>query len=515
MKLKKIDLTGGSVLTVFDPHEGLLTSASWGANGVIIFGQFAPSGSAKGLLRIPEAGGNATLVTAVNSAAGEQIHAFPWFLPDGRHFLYTVGNADAEKTAVYVGDVDSKNPAQNRRMLISYAANAAYAPLGPASQGYLMFVREGVLMAQPFDADAARTMGDAVPVPGAEQIDRFLQLGSVHSFDFSVSQSARPYGVLAYNSGGRDSGGSRLVWLDHYGKPVGDQIGPSSGEDNFGSYEPAISPDGKTVAYVRRDFKANSTEVWLHDVARGTDSQFTSNSKENFGPVWSPDGEQIVFGSDRDGKLSVYQKAANGVTPEQLLDKDGGYPIDWSQDGRYIFEVRGDPKTLDDIWVLTLDSSPGKSPDKGGDRNSVPYLNSEFNERGPKLSPGGQWLAYQSNANNKRDDVWVESFPNRGSKWPVSTNGGELPVWSRDGRELYFESRTDRKMMVVEVTAGNVKSPFGVPKPLFDVNSCCSPFDVSKEGRFLMMGFVVQNAARPATVQPMTVVVDWTEGLKK
>jgi len=202
----------------------------------------------------------------------------------------------------------------------------------------------------------------------------------------------------------------------------------------------------------------------------------------------------------------VHQKAASGVGPDEVLDEARSSTVvtDWSRDSRYLIESVLDPKTKFDIWVLPL----------FGDRKPFPYLHAEFNENNAKLSPNGQWLAYASDE-TKRNEVYVQTFPNPGGKWQVSTSGGSLPVWSRDGKELFFIGG-DRKMMAVELKSGagsGAKFEAGLPKALFDVNfeSGFNPgFDVSKDGRFLIPTRAGQSAAAP-----ITIVVNWTAALNK
>jgi Tol biopolymer transport system component len=211
------------------------------------------------------------------------------------------------------------------------------------------------------------------------------------------------------------------------------------------------------------------------------------------------------------GGNSVYQKAANGVGKEELLNKGETslLPSDWSHDGHYLFLSAVDPKTKSDIWVLPL----------SGDKKPFPYLNQDYNEDSPRLSPNGQWLAYQSDKSG-RYEVYVDTFtgaPSASSaargNWQVSTNGGTRPVWSHDGKELFLIG-ADRKMMVAEVNnSGGNKFDGSAPKPLFDAHISGDPsgqFDVSKDGRFLMSVPVKQDVSTP-----ITVVVNWTAGLKQ
>jgi dipeptidyl aminopeptidase/acylaminoacyl peptidase len=515
-KLKKIDLASGSVLTIFDARDGIIREASWG-NGVVVFLQQTSIGLGIGIMRIPDTGGTPTQVTAINTAAGEGGHFSPWFLPDGRHFLYTADNRDRGKGAVYVADADSKDAAQNGRMVVAAGSNAEFAPVGSGGQGYLLFVRDRTLMAQPFDADAARTTGDVVPV--AEQVN---PIGNSPKFDFSVSQNLRPYGVLAYASGRVTAPSDiELVWLDRSGKRVGEALGQTSTAAPYA----AISPDGKTVAYDRLDPQTGFSDIWLHDLATGGESKFTFNSRNNDLPIWSPDGATIAFFSDREGGNHVYRKVTNGAGPDEVLDKDEFETLldDWSRDGRYLIEAKTVPKPTfhREVWVLPL-APPDTTGEKSGDtkrspvlpQKAYPYLRGEFNQRYAKLSPDGKWLAYQSDE-TKRYEVWVQTFPTPGGKWQISTNGGEYPVWSKDGKELYFlEAAPGRKMMAVEVKAGSVRgSPFGVPQTLFDA-PLLGLFDVSKDGRFLVPSRI-RSPEQPAPVAPISVVVNWAEGLRK
>jgi Tol biopolymer transport system component len=469
-KLKKTEAAGGPVQILCDAPVG--RGGTWNRKDVIVF---APE-LLGALFRVSAAGGTPVQVTTLNEQ--EPAHRYPWFLPDGRHFLYTAYGQSREKFTVYVADLESKT----RRALMLATSNVVYA-----SPGYLLFVRELTLMAQPFDAGKLQTTGDAVPV--AEHIG--YTAIDVRAF-FSSSQN----GVLVYHSSGGLGAAinSQLTWFDRSGKVTGTIGAPG------GLIGAAISANGNSVGTSRLDPQTGVFDIWLYDLTRGTNSRFTSGSPLNVYPVWSPDSSQIAF---FDGAF-VNQKTTNGAGQNEILDRSTRLkaPVDWSKDGRYIIEdAIADSKTGTDIWVLPL----------FGDKKPFPYLQTDANESQAKLSPNGQWLAYQSDE-SKRNEIYVTTFPQPGGKWQISTNGGSFPVWGRDGKELFYVS-ADGKMMAVEVKAGP-KFDAGVPKPLFDVRTDLTTFgagyDVGKDGRFLIPVPVEQSGATP-----ITVVVNWQAGLRK
>jgi Tol biopolymer transport system component len=463
-KLKKINVDGGPAIPLCE--AGLGRGGSWSQNGIIVF---APN-DRSGLFSVPAAGGTATPLTELDQASSEASHRLPWFLPDGRHFLYTAWSTP-EKTAIYVADLGSKS----RRRVLTAFSKAIYVP-----PGYLLFMRERTLMAQPFDAGKTEMSGE--PLPLVEQVDYSQLVGTQGQF------SASRNGILVYAS---NAGGTQqLTWFDQSGKSVGIVGSPGMMQG------PVIAPDGRAVVVDRLDLQTGFNNLWLHDLARGTTSRFTFDSQASeLNPVWSPLGNRIAFSSNRDGSYKLYQKDTESTADEIALDTTGynKEATDWSRDGRYIIEEVNGPVTGTDIWVLPL----------FGDRMPFPYVHGFYG----KLSPNGKWLAYNSDE-TKRSEVYVQDFPRPGRKSQVSVNGGYLPIWGRDGKELFFIGG-DQKMMAVNVKDG-ANFDASVPKPLFDTRMANASFDVSKDGRFL-----VPTEVKQAGTSPLTVVINWAAGIKK
>lgn len=468
-KLKKVNLQGGPAVVLCDALQG--RGGSWSRNGTIVF---APS-TGEVLYRIASQGGSPEPVTSLDASLGEVSHRWPWFLPDGRHFLFTGRSSDATKTAIYVGDLESKG----RQRLRVVSSNAVYSP------GFLFFVHQRSLMAEAFDVSKLRTSGEPLPIAG--QVDSIT--GNVQG-SFSVSET----GVVAYYSG--ESGlNSQPTWYDRTGTKQG-----TIGEP--GNYlKPAISPDGLTLAVDRLDSLSGAYDVWLYDLARGTPSRLTFDPKQDGYPVWSPDGTHVAFSSNRNGHYDLYRKPAGTGGKEEVLVESpvDKFASDWSRDGRYLIYYQIDPKTKYDIWVLPLD----------GDRKPFPLLASEFNEHRTTLSPDGKWLAYTSDETST-DEIYVQSFPSLGNKWKVSVNGGTRPIWSHDGKELFYIA-ADRKLMAATVKAG-AKFETGKPAALFEVRQSTTRFyDVSPDGRRFLL---IDPFPEPPT-PPMTLLVNWTAAMKR
>jgi len=484
-KLLKIELAGGPPLTICEGIVGTGRGATWSASGTIVFAANARSG----LFRVPAAGGTAMQLTELDKSLNESVHWYPWFLPDGRHFLYTARAGDAEQSVVYVADVDAKDPARSRRKAVAANSEAMYAP-----PGYLLFLRERTLMAQPFDAGRGETTGDAVPV--AEQVDHAagLTMGS-----FMVAQS----GALAYISGGGDSD-RQFSWLDRSGKEMA-KVGVPGSYTDF-----RLSPDEQRIAFERTDPQSRNLDIWVMDLARGVMSRLTFESTLNTFPVWSPDGLRILYAGNRPGAHNLYMKAATGAGQEETLLKPGtpnARGTSWSRDGRFVMYQTGGvgAKTGLDLWIAP----------QFGDRKPLPYLQTQFNERDGAFSPDGRWVAYVSDESG-RYEIYVQAFPLSGAKFQVSAGGGVEPTWRRDGSELFYRS-ADGNLVAVPVKSG-ATFEVGAPRPLFRIPSAATsnPFDSyiyasSNDGqRFL----VAANPGGEKTA-PITVVLNWQAGLKK
>ena len=473
-KLKRIDAAGGPPLTLADASA--LRGGSWSPQGVIVF---APDRTGA-LMRVAAAGGATAPATKLDAARGENTHRFPWFLPDGRHFVFSAGSSGSDHMAIRIGSLDSLES----KVLLEADSNAIYA------QGYLLFLRETTLMAQPFDAKRLTLTGEAAPV--AEQVPRWT---TTEYGLFSASET----GLLAYQAGA-EFDNLRLTWMDRSGK----RLSTAGDPGNLGWME--LSPDQKSAAV--QVTERNNTDIWIYDLARGLRTRFSFDPAAEREAVWSPDGRIVLFNSDRKGRFDLYRKASDGTGAEELLYSDGldKYPNSWSPDGKFLLYSAIDPKTGYGIWVLPL----------GAGAKPYPWLQTRFFERNAQFSPDGRWVAYHSNESG-RDEIYVIPFrPGGGApggKRQVSTAGGTLPRWRRDGKELFYIG-LDQKLMAAEVGAkggtfenGPVSALFG---PLISGRGFL--YDVAADGqRFL----AVVPPEQGTNAEPLTVVQNWTAGLKK
>lgn len=475
--VKKIDAGGGPSLTVCDAASG--AGGTWNQNDVIVYAV-----NAGGLFRVSASGGMSSPIVEPDRAAGESSDRGPWFLPDGVHLLYTARSVtNPEKSRVRVVDVNATPTSKAKTNVIAVDSNAVYAP-----PGLLLYMRETTLVAQPFDAGKAQTAGDAVPI--AEQVNFASR---VSQGSFSVSGN----GALVYASAamGAPDDDARLLWFDRTGKSSGTLTMPLN--PYLGGWA-RIAPGGQAIALSARDGQARGMDIWLHDLARGATSRLTFGPGSGRFPVWSPDGGQLAFEMMRPESKDMYKKAVSGVGQMEIVSQTQAdhYPNDWSPDGRYVIEQRRVLKHGWDVWIVPMI----------GNEKAFPYLQTEFNETNARLSPNGQWLAYQSDE-SKRDEIYVVGFPKPVGRLQISSGGGTVPVWSRDGRELYFLS-ADRKLTAVSMGTGTKFEP-GIPKPLFETRAVF--YDVSKDGRFLM----TVPSEQTASSVPLTAVFNWQAALKK
>ncbi len=475
-KLKRIEASGGTPETLCEVTNGF--GGSWNSAGVILF---ATSQLQTGLYRVPEKGGEPTSITTLDAARQETQHNFPRFLPDGRHFVFSVRSAQPENSGVRIGTLDQPQTS----FLLRSDANAEYS-----SAGYLVFMRGRKILAQPFDAEKLVMHGD--PMILAEQ--GYL-VGSAPYTPLSVFGN----GLLIYQGAGNTN--TQLAWFDRSGKHL--SLVGAPGEYRWLN----LSPDGGQVMLERFEPQKPGNDIWSFDLLRETLTRVTYNPAAINYPHWSPDGKRIAFGSNQGGFWAIWQKGVNGSDEkEEVLFKDEStytFLEDWSRDGKFIIYRKIGGKTSYDIWLLPL----------FGDRQPKPYLETQFEERWGKVSPDGRWLAYQSTESG-RFEIYVQSFPELGWKVTVSKGGGIFPRWRRDGRELYYVSADDKLMTVPVETGANFSA--GTPVPLFDVGSYGRrnnryAYDVSADGqKFLLLRPLEDNSTRP-----LTVVQNWTELLKK
>jgi eukaryotic-like serine/threonine-protein kinase len=472
-KLKTIDLNGGSPLALCSAPFG--RGGSWGPDGMILF---APEAQAP-ILRVSASGGTPVPVTKIDVPQSES-HRWPFFLPDGKHFLYmVVKSGDLPSNAVYYASADGR---ENRPLLPSQS-NAVY------SGGFLLFIRGGQLMARPFDPDKGTLSGETQSLASGVMED-----ASTWHMDVSASSN----GLLVFGNG--ETGDEQLVWVDRNGKQIG-----TVANKLVNLQTAKLSPQTDRIA-MEIDNGAGAHDIWVFDMARGVQTRLTFGPVENDSPVWSPDGKWIVYSSlESNIHTKLYRKPANGSGAEELLLSDDQVAVasDWSRDGKYLLYARGPGAVNWEIWALPLE----------GERKPwlvVPRTANSFAAEG-RLSPDGRWLAYTSQESGK-PEVYVVAFRGGQGKWQVSTNGGYQPQWSRDGKELYYFNQASRSVLATPVKEINQGLEFGAAQPLAS-NATSSQkgfYNVSPDGKKILLNLVSQQVS-----QSVTVLTNFAAGLKK
>jgi Tol biopolymer transport system component len=473
-KLKKVDLAGGPVITLADAPN--LRGGTWNRDGLILF---APK-LGGGLQRLSAAEGNSRSETTPDSSRGEEERLWPWFLPDGRHFLFSIpAAASSGHFRLKVGSLDSLES----KLVLEAESNAVFVG------GYLLFLRDSTLIAQPFDVKRLMTTG--APLPVAENV------GCVPTGKgaFSVSEN----GVLVYAARQQ----RQLTWFDREGKP-GSTVGDPG---SLGRMH--LSPDRKSAAIAVTT--GNNTNIWVYDVMHGPRARLPFDPGMQMIGVWSPDSRTIIFDSNRKGRHDLYRRSADGTGGEELLYADGleKGPSSWSPDGKTLLYNALSPRTGWDIWALPLTSDkPGERP------RPYVFLETPFNEQQGQFSPDGQWVLYQSDESG-RSEIYVTRFPGPGEKRRISVAGGVQPRWRPDGKEVFYVS-PDGRLNGMQVSSKGGTLEFAAVQTLFGslIPDQGLAYDVSDDGKRFLVETAPQGDGLVAN-DVLILVQNWAAGVKK
>jgi serine/threonine protein kinase len=461
-KLKRIDIDGGSP-QIMANASGWFGSGTWNRDGVILY----TSLPGHPIFRVPSTGGASKPATRLEAGQSDG-HFGARFLPDGHHFLYFIRLG--KDLGANLGDIESTET----KRLIEGATDPLYV-----APGYILFLRQGSLFAEPFDLDKMEMKGRAFQL--AENVEAFSASGN---------------GTIIYRHSSDIP--FQPVWVDRTGKEI-NKIGQPDASYNH----PELSPDGRYLAVLR--VQNVNVDLWTLELAKGLFTRLTSDPANEVFPAWSADGESIAFSSTRiKGIHDLYQKRIGGDSAEELLlatdeDKLGG---DWSRDKQYLLYFTYDAKTQHDIWALSMT----------GERKPFPVIQTEFEERNGRFSPDGNWVAYQSNESG-RFEIYVHSLRGHERATRISTGGGAQVRWRSDGKELFFTS-LDGWMMAAPISfaAGGKAVEAGTPAKLFPhhlswpVESIDGPeYVVSSDGQRFLIDRPTQDVSNP----PISVILNW------
>lgn len=472
-QLKKIAVTGGPAQLI---TEASGADGTWCKNGTILF----DNNVGDSLMKVPASGGTATAATTFSTTEKELMHAWPCALPDGEHFLYlSQFDTTTQSGGIYtvcVGSLDGSV----RKKLFRTSSQIDYS-----AAGYILHIRDGVLLAQPFSMDKLDVVGESVPVA-----ERVAQAFGAHLY--SVSDN----GTLVYQVGSV-ADAARLVWFDREGRPL-DTIGQSA---PFRDIE--LSPDGTRLAYGLFDIQNQAEDIWVYDLVREVPTRLTFSDENDVWPKWSPDGATIRYSNNEGASFKVMERQANGLGEAKVVFATKGNvgPGDWSRDGKTI--VLGHQLGDWDIWLLNASDS-GKYTE---------FTDSPHQERRPRISPNGRYIAYQSNESGTFE-IYVRENSSSGGKWQITASGGLTPVWSANGKELYYYNNSNDFFAVPVVTdKGSFEA--GIPKKLFTqrVNFAGvtqSRYAVSADGQRFLVNIPLADQTTSATL----VTLNWNAALK-
>jgi serine/threonine protein kinase/Tol biopolymer transport system component len=482
-KLMKIAATGGPAATIADAPNS--RGGSWSANDVIVF---APDFTG-GLTKVSAQGGAAEPATVLDRTK-HTTQRWPWFLPDGKHFIFLATShtgGDPKQNGIYFGSVDSTET----HLVLATDSAAQYA------SGYLLYRANTALVAQPFDPKNGTLSGSAILV-----VNNLRDDVGVWRNIFAVSQN----GLMIYQRGSTDSAKSHLVVFDRAGKTIADYDPQEPTATNLrallGVRDVRLSPDNKRVAF------ASGAGIWTLDLERKTKTRITFDEQVIQEPAWSPDGKELIFTAlvtTGGGNVEIRSKAADGSGSEKTLvaEQNNYHSPGWSPDGKYLTYLWGEGERVVSLWIRPV----------SGDTKPVAAVqppSAQSNLISYRISPDSHWVAYASDESGQQD-IYITTFPQGKGKWRVSTNSGAFPAWSENGRELFFKDLTDN-IFVCTVTPKGSEIEVGTPQRLFHAASpgIGLSFDVSSNGKRLLV-----NHSEEEGQVPLQLVTNWPTELKK
>lgn len=461
-KLKKLSIDGGPPMDICDV-DGQIRGGWWAPDNSIFFGS-----TSMGIQRVPATGGIPEAVTSLDLQRGEVSHRFPQLLPDGKTLIFTVsttGMNSFDDAVIASQRLDTGE----RRILLKGGSYARYVPTG-----HLIFARGKSLFVVPFDLESLELKREPIPFADGGMFDQTE--GYAH-YGFSNT------GLLLYQPGGPITYDQTAASMDSLGRVFVFDRDPHP----YGDARP--SPDGQRLVIC---LTAPTSDIWVFNVRLRTFSRLTFGDGKYSAPIWTPDGKYVVYTRERRGSQGVFRKRWDGGGPEETLTEsmNGQIPKSITPDGRVLAFLQDR-----DIWLLSMED----------DRTTRPYVQSTFNEEDPAFSPDGRWMAYVSNVTGKRE-VYVESFPEKGATWQVSSGGGSLPMWGKTGRELYY------------VTASAIMLASLTLQPDFKVSSQRKLLDLKPEIRPLAFDgnrFIVLVTPPKPLGGRLEAVVDWFSELNE
>jgi serine/threonine protein kinase/Tol biopolymer transport system component len=480
-KLKKVDVETGRPEDVADITQ--VIGVAWRPDGTMLVG------TPGGIVRVSP---NGTVTPVTKATKEERAHAYPVFLPDGRHFLYIPGAPPGERVVV-VGDLDAPADAQSKTPVLKTDVRVSVVPASVDSPLRLLFLRDSTLLTQTFDMSSLTVSGEAVVV--ADQVAGISDVAIGH---FSASDA----GTLVYRS--IPGNNRQLTWFNRQG----DIIGRPGERAPYGTMK--VSHDGTKAVVMQNDSRQQGNgDLWIVDLIKNTSTRFTFEPGLDSQPVWSPDGRFIAWQAARNGTVGVYRKAADGSGVDELLTaaKNATNLTDWTQNGFLIYAMGGD------IYALPVNA------DAAGNHTPIPVVQSPGVEAGAYVSPDNRWIAYMSNESG-RQEIYVQPFSAGGStlsgKWMVSKGTRGMARWRADSRELMFVNG-DGAIVSVDVSPGAAfqasapKKLFQIPLALLSNQNPGTLADATRDAQRLLMVMPVEDSAQ----RELSVVLNWQAGLRK